>query len=86
MQLKVFTKTLSLCDTALKYAEEAKNNDRLARIFQTIGSVYFFQGIYDKALTYYQKANELYLSAGNENMTGIVLSNIGEIYDNKKQF
>jgi len=53
---------------ALKLVESIKNNDFHGVILANIGNVYFRQNDYQRALEYYNRANDLFKIAGN--MTG----------------
>jgi len=86
MQLRNLKQSLIDCDTALHYAQLANNNDRRARILQTIGSVYFLQKKYPESRDYYERAGKLYQEAGNKRMSAIILNNIGNIYKNTQEY
>ncbi|MES2649629.1 MAG: tetratricopeptide repeat protein [Bacteroidota bacterium] len=86
MQLRNLKKTLLDCDTALLYAEKADNNDRRARILQTIGSVYYLQEKYQESKDYYNRATALYKQAGNLKMAAIAINNIGNIYKHTGEY
>ncbi|NCU06207.1 MAG: tetratricopeptide repeat protein [Chitinophagaceae bacterium] len=77
MQLRNFKQSLINCDSAWRYAELANNNDRRARILQTIGAIYFYQSKYKEAIDYNERAGQLYRELGNKKMYAITLSNIG---------
>ena len=79
MQLKDLQSSMSDCSVALRYAEKANSDDVRARIFQTIGSVYYHQDKYDHCKHYYKKALELYQKSGNNRMSGMVMNNMGNV-------
>jgi two-component system sensor histidine kinase UhpB len=79
MQLRNLNQALADCDTALHYAELSNNDDRRARIFQTIGSVYFVQKNYSDSRRYYTQASELYDQIGNKKMSAIICNNLGNV-------
>lgn len=83
MQQQDFKGTLMDCDTSLFYADQANKNDTKARIFQTIGSVYYHQKDYDKSDEYYHRAYERYQQSNNSRMMAIIMNNIGNV--NKHQ-
>ena len=58
-QLQNFEQSLIDCDTSMVYADKANNDDRRARVFQTIGSVYFSQKLYNLSEEYNKKANAI---------------------------
>jgi two-component system sensor histidine kinase UhpB len=86
MQLRNLKQSLIDCDTALVYAEKADNNDRRARILQTIGSVYYLQDKYPESKEYYNRANAFYEQAHNGKMSAVVISNIGNIYKHTGEY
>src|SRR5690606_4185037 len=77
MQMRNFKQSLINCDSAWRYAELADNNDRRARIFQTIGAIYFYQSKYKESREYNERAGALYNELGNKKMYVITLGNIG---------
>ncbi len=85
-QLLNFTNSLKDCELALKYADQANNNDVRARINQTIGSVYLQQNLYPQALIYYKNAIVLYEKVKNKRMIAVTLNNMGLIYKNSKKY
>ena len=86
MQLRNFKQSLIDCDSAWRYAELANNNDRRARILQTIGAIYFYQTKYKESREYNERAGQLYKELGNKKMYAIVLSNIGNIFTRAKDY
>ncbi|MBX3239892.1 MAG: sensor histidine kinase [Chitinophagaceae bacterium] len=80
MQLRNLKQSLLDCDTALHYAELANNNDRRARINQTIGTIYYYQDKYSESKSYYDRAYRLYEEGGNKKMQAIMLNNLANIY------
>ncbi|HPG12685.1 MAG TPA: sensor histidine kinase, partial [Chitinophagaceae bacterium] len=78
--LNNFSQSLKDCDTSLKYADIADNDDRRARVLQTIGSVYYQQQSYEQSAEYYEKAFQLYQKIGNQQMSAIVLNNQGNTF------
>ncbi len=86
MQLRNFRQSLINCDSAWRYAELANNNDRRARILQTMGAIYFYQAKYKEGREYNERAGELYKELGNKKMYGITLGNIGNILTRANDF
>lgn len=86
MQLRNLKQSLRDCDTALHYAEIADNDDRRARILQTIGSVYYYQDDYTQSAEYYERANQLYQKIGNLRMSAIVINNLGNVHKHTGQY
>ncbi len=80
MQLRLFEEALRDCDTSLHYADIANSDDRRGRVYQTFGSIHYHQEQYDKAIPYYEKAYQLYMQAGNKQMSSIALNNAGNAY------
>jgi two-component system sensor histidine kinase UhpB len=85
-QMQNFSQSMNDCETALKYADQANNDDVRARINQTIGSVYYAQEIYGPCIDYLNKAITLYRKTGNTRMSAAVLNNLGLLYKSTKEF
>ena len=86
MQLRNFKQSLINCDSAWRYAELANNNDRRARILQTMGAIYFYQSKYKEGIDYNERAGQLYKELGNKKMYAITLSNIGTSLTRTKDY
>jgi two-component system sensor histidine kinase UhpB len=86
MQLRILKQSLKDCDTSMLYAEKANKEDTKARIFQTIGSIYFVQDDFTQSKIYYDKAYALYEKGNNKRMMAITLSNIGNVYKHLKAY
>jgi two-component system, NarL family, sensor histidine kinase UhpB len=86
MQLRNFRQSLINCDSAWRYAELANNNDRRARILQTMGAIYFYQAKYKEGREYNERAGELYKQLGNKKMYAITIGNIGNILTRANDF
>lgn len=86
MQLRNFKQSLINCDSAWRYAELANNNDRRARILQTMGAIYFYQSKYKEGREYNERAGQLYKELGNNKMYAITLGNIGNIFTRAKDY
>jgi tetratricopeptide (TPR) repeat protein len=76
MQMRNFKQSLINCDSAWRYAELANNNDRRARILQTIGAIYFYQSKYKEGRDYNERAGKLYKELGNKKMYAIILGKL----------
>ncbi len=85
-QLQNFNQTLKDCETALKYADQANDDDVRARVNQTIGSVYYRQELHPQSIGYFNKAIELYRKNGNMRMSAAVLNNLGLSYKSMKEY
>ena len=85
-QLLDFPNAIKDCDTALVFAEKANNDDVRARVYQTIGAVYYRQEIYDQSIAYNEKSIALHKKNGNRRMTAIVLNNIALPYKSVKNY
>jgi signal transduction histidine kinase len=86
MQMRNFKQSLINCDSAWRYAELANNNDRRARILQTIGAIYFYQSKYKEGRDYNERAGKLYKELGNKKMYAIILGNIGNILTRANEY
>lgn len=79
MQFQNLKGSLLDCDSSLYYADLANRDDTKARVFQTMGSVYFHQENYSRSAEYYQRAYAMYEQANNSRMMAIVVNNIGNV-------
>ena len=70
-----YSQALKDADFAFQFAEKAKNNDVKARVYQTIGAIYYAQEQFNSSIEYYEKAEKLYLMDDNQRMIAIVLNN-----------
>nr|WP_294906255.1 tetratricopeptide repeat protein [uncultured Lacibacter sp.] len=86
MQLRNFKQSLINCDSAWRYAELANNNDRRARILQTMGAIYFYQSKYKEGREYNERAGKLYKELGNKKMYAITIANIGNILTRASEY
>ena len=77
---------------ALVYLEEAESllppddNSMRGRIMSAYGSIYLFMGKLDESLLYYNKALSFAKEIGSDLGTSISLSNVGCVYEEKKEY
>lgn len=65
--------------------DEAGNNDN-AIMYNAVGVVYASQGIYDKSLSYYHKALEIWQKLNMHSFSGYALNNIAIVYQKQDNF
>jgi len=68
---------------ALPYAESSRDLDRLARVYMTIGNIYFYQKDWINAQEFYQKCIPLFKQIGLNNMVGTATMNLAITYKNR---
>jgi two-component system, NarL family, sensor histidine kinase UhpB len=86
LQLRRFNESMADCDTAFQYAEKNNRNEAKARVYQTIGSIYFLQGNYEQSKIYYEKAYPMFERIGNVIMMTSTLNSIGNIYKQTRDY
>ncbi len=77
---------LSLYEEALDCAEEARqifeaenNQDGLMRLYNIVGILYYYNGLYDLAMEHFKLAYQKALSIDNKKIVMASLNNIGEV-------
>ncbi len=80
-----YSKALTYYRKAIKLYEEIKNNKNTGRLYNNIGIVYLSQAKEDKALIYFLKCLRIQKKLKDPTI-GITITNIGNIYNHKKQF
>lgn len=87
-------KTICNYSMAVEYAlesltllEQNGGSDKdLARVYNTLGSVYKYQKHYKKALAYYMKSLDIYKKNGNTRSIAFSYNYIGIIYNNLEEY
>jgi tetratricopeptide (TPR) repeat protein len=67
---------------AMPYAEASKNQDRIARVYLTMGNIEYYQEHWGKALDYFQKCTPIFQELEVEYMVGTCYMNMGVCYKN----
>lgn len=70
---------------ALELAENTKSVDLLVKINNSLGSLYFFQDIFDMALPLYKKTLDLLAGSNDSTKTSLALRNIARVYTETQQ-
>ena len=80
-----YSKALTYYRKAIQLYESIQNNKNTGRLYNNIGIVYLSQAKEDKALIYFLKCLNFQKKLKDPTM-GITITNIGNIYNHKKQF
>lgn len=80
----LYDSAIIYADKALSLAEETTNENLIARANMQIGSCFFYQGNFNRVITYYYKVLRHYETVGAQNNLLTIYFNIGLIYDNLK--
>lgn len=72
--------------TATNLFKKTKNKERLAQCYTAMGIVYWYQGLTDKAIYYYQKNIVLCSEIKDEKGLAASYGNLAIIFDEKKDF
>lgn len=76
-------KSIALSLKALQLARQNGNKKFIAKAYNTIGSAYYYLGIYDSAEVSHQQALELQLEINDTEGLGRSYTNIGSIYSDR---
>lgn len=79
-------KMLEVLFTAQDIFEEEKDVLGLVRAYNLIGVAYFYSSMYDKAISYFLKANEYLNEEEDYNLRLSVINNIGEVYRESQNY
>lgn len=83
---KEYEESLKYYNLVKSYHEEQKDYRNIARITNSIGSLYLAQDSIERAKKFYLEANELNIKHGIEQMQGLTTRNLGKVAMKEKDY